>query len=140
MCADEIWIVLYRLAPDLGIRSALLPRLPVWQKPRGSCRKACSSKFACALLGGYGNLANRQGSASGKSRVGDPGPPRAQRFPKGTVFHQSCYEESLTFSRRRPEVRACADRPAAAFFSFGPSTARFLFVKNKKKMGGGFLR
>ena len=35
------------------------------------------------------------------------------------------------------EVCACADRPAEAIFSLGPSTARSLFVKNKKRMGGG---
>ena len=44
--------IFYRLAPDLGIRSALLPRVPVGRRPRGGCRKVCSSKFACALLGG----------------------------------------------------------------------------------------
>ena len=32
--------------------AGLAPRLPVWWKFRGGCRKVCSSKFACALLGG----------------------------------------------------------------------------------------
>ena len=52
MCADEILVVSYRLTPNLGIRSALPPRVPVYRKFRGECRKVCSSKFACALLGG----------------------------------------------------------------------------------------
>ena len=50
--ADEDKRVFCRLAPDLGIRSALPPRVPVCRKFRGKCRKVCSSKFACALLGG----------------------------------------------------------------------------------------
>ena len=33
--------------------------------------------------------------------------------------------------RRRQEVSACADRPAEAFFLFGPCTARFSFGKTK---------
>ena len=38
--------------------------------------------------------------------------------------------------RRRQEVSACADRPAEAFFLFGPCTARFSFGKTKREMGG----
>ena len=90
--ADEDKRVFCRLAPDLGIRSALPPRVPVCRKFRGKCRKVCSSKFACALLGGGWGLKaggyprrpassadNRQGSASGKRMAGYPGPP--WRFP-----------------------------------------------------------
>ena len=32
--------------------ASLAPRLPVWCRPRGACRKACSSKSAYALPGG----------------------------------------------------------------------------------------
>ena len=52
MCADEILVVSYRLTPNLGIRSALPPRVGIGQKPRGGYRKVCPSIFACALLGG----------------------------------------------------------------------------------------
>ena len=38
--------------------------------------------------------------------------------------------------RRRQEGCACADRPAVAFFLFGPCTARFSFGKTKREMGG----
>ena len=38
--------------------------------------------------------------------------------------------------RRRQEGCACADRPAVAFFLFGPCTARFSFCKTKREMGG----
>ena len=35
------------------------------------------------------------------------------------------------------ELAPCAQVQRKAFFSFGPSTARFLFGKSEKKMGGG---
>ena len=69
-----------------------------------------------------------------------PGPPRADGFPKGTRFIQSKTRNGQPSSAGGMEVRACADRPAVAIFSLGPSTARSLFVKNKKRTGGGILR
>ena len=115
---------------DVGIRpTATLCR---GRRPR---RPAFTAREAPA-----GSPATYQGRASGKRRAGYPGPPRAQGFPKSSAFYQSYYKRVPTFPRRRPEVRACADRPAAAFFSFGPSTARFLFGKTEKKMGGGMTQ
>ena len=59
------------------------------------------------------------------------------RFPQGRrVSVPDCRKGVPAFPRRRQEVCACADRPAKAFFSFGPCTARFLFGKIEKKMGG----
>ena len=59
------------------------------------------------------------------------------RFPQGPdVSVPDFYKGQPTIPRRRQEVCACADRPAEAFFSFGPCTARFLFHKMEKKMGG----
>ena len=60
-----------------------------------------------------------------------------QRIPQGQrVSVPDCRAGPPTIPRRRQEVCACADRPAEAFFSFGPCTARFLFGKTEKKMGG----
>ena len=59
------------------------------------------------------------------------------RFPQGPGVSVPDYrKEQPTFPRRRQEVCACADRPAEAFFLFGPCTARFSFGKTKREMGG----
>ena len=53
-----------------------------------------------------------------------PGPPRADGFPKGTRFIQSKTRNGQPSSAGGMEVRACADRPAVAIFSLGPSIAQ----------------
>ena len=53
--------------------AGLAPRLPVWQRPRGGCRKVCSSKSACALLGGKWGPGNGRMRASAPTRVMGPG-------------------------------------------------------------------
>ena len=95
---------------------------------------------------------NRQGSASGKRMAGYPGPP--WRFPPvsypragglSTAQGSPCAGRRLpglcqhTF-RTAPVLKpTCAKAQVRrqAIFSLGPSTARSLFVKNKKRMGGG---
>ena len=60
-----------------------------------------------------------------------------QRIPQGPGVSVPDFRKGVpTFPRRRQEVCAGADRSAEAFFSFGPCTARFLFGKIEKKMGG----
>ena len=60
-----------------------------------------------------------------------------QRSPQGRrVSGPDFYKGAPTIPRRRQEVCACADRPAEAFFLFGPCTARFSFGKTKREMGG----
>ena len=62
-----------------------------------------------------------------------PGPkdsPRTSRFIKAAARKG----QPSPAGGRRYALRA--DRPAEAFFSFGPSTAHFLFGKTEKKMGG----
>ena len=60
-----------------------------------------------------------------------------QRFPQGRrVSVPDCRAGPPTIPRRRQEVCAGADRPAEAFFLFGPCTARFSFGKTKREMGG----
>ena len=59
------------------------------------------------------------------------------RFPQGQrVSVPDCRKGQPAIPRRRQEVCACADRPAEAFFLFGPCTARFSFGKTKREMGG----
>ena len=59
------------------------------------------------------------------------------KFPQGhRVSVPDRREGQPTIPRRRQEVCACADRPAEAFFLFGPCTARFSFGKTKREMGG----
>ena len=130
----------------------LAPRLPDWWKPRGGCRKDCSSKFACALLGGGWGLKaggcprrpassadNRQGSASGKRKAGYPGPP--WRFPPVSYPRAgglSTAQGSPCAGRRLPGLCQHTFRTAPvlkptcthvqvrrlAFFSFGPGAAQ----------------
>ena len=52
------------------------------------------------------------------------------------VSVSDCRKGQPTFPRRRQEGCASADRPAEAFFLFGPCTARFSFGKTKREMGG----
>ena len=60
-----------------------------------------------------------------------------QKIPQGQrVSVPDCRKGQPTFPRRRQEVCAGADRPAEAFFLFGPCTARFSFGKTKREMGG----
>ena len=60
------------------------------------------------------------------------------RFPQGPgVSVPDFCKGAPAIPRRRQEGRIYAARPAEAIFSLGPSTARSLFVKNKKRMGGG---
>ena len=159
----------------MGIRSALPPRVSVWWRTRGGCRKVCPSIFACALLGGGWGLEtggcghpplrgdgrgvlstdSRRRSVGADALVGPrqlprPAPaererrgirdlpepevsPRAPRLIKAATWNG---QPSPAGGRR---YAPCADRPAVAFFSFGPSTARFLFGKTEKKMGGALL-
>ena len=164
MCADKTWVVFYRLAPnyllarvlrrdcgsgaDLGVvieRPVLLA--PLARYP-GDGR---------GLINGVrtGSPANRQGSASGKRTQGYPGPP--WRFPPisypraGSISiaqGSPCAGRRLSKSSRNRFRTAPVHKPTCAqaqvrrqaFFSFGPSTARFLFGKIEKKMGGGIPR
>ena len=84
--------------------SALIPP----RRGRRPRRPASTTKAAPAERGGQGY----------------PGFPRANVFPKGTAFNEAETREGQLSSAGGMEVRACADRPAAAFFSFGPSTAQ----------------
>ena len=60
-----------------------------------------------------------------------------QTSPQGQhVSVPDCRAGPPAIPRRRQEVCACADRPAEAFFLFGPCTARFSFGKTKREMGG----
>ena len=98
------------------------------------------------------SLANRQGSASGKRRAGYLEPP--WRFPPdfytraggiSSAPGPACGGRRLpSLGRKRfrtaPVLKptcTCVHVRRLAFFSFGPSTARFLFGKTEKKMGGG---
>ena len=59
------------------------------------------------------------------------------KFPQGKRVSVSDYcAGQPAIPRRRQEVCAGADRPAEAFFLFGPCTARFSFGKTKREMGG----
>ena len=78
----------------------------------------------------------RKRQRGGRLRVSPTSPGR--RFPQGPgVSVPDFYTGQPTIPRRRQEGRIYAARPAEAIFSLGPSTARSLFVKNKKRMGGG---
>ena len=56
-----------------------------------------------------------------------------QTSPQGQhVSVPDCRAGPPAIPRRRQEVCACADRPAEAFFLFGPCTARFSFGKTKR--------
>lgn len=70
-----------------------------------------------------GNRGARPAQGNGPARAG-------RRLP--------CFSQH-TFRTAPVHKPTCAQVQVRryAFFSFGPSTARFLFVKNKKKMGGG---
>ena len=71
-------------------------------------------------------------AAQGVSQT-SPGP----KSPQGQRVSVSDYRKGPpAISRRRQEGCACADRPAVAFFLFGPCTARFSFGKTKREMGG----
>ena len=66
-----------------------------------------------------------------EQRVSPTSPGR--RFPQGLgVSVPDFYKGVPAFPRRRQEVCAGADRPAEAFFLFGPCTARFSFGKTKR--------
>ena len=89
----------------------------------------------CAVAAAGCSSRERERQRGGRLRVSPTSPGR--RFPQGLgVSVPDFYTGQPTIPRRRQEVCACADRPAEAFFSFGPCTARFLFGKTEKKMGG----
>ena len=75
----------------------------------------------------------RQRKAAQDVSLTSPG----KRSPQGQrVSVPDCRKGQPAIPRRRQEVCACADRPAEAFFLFGPCTARFSFGKTKREMGG----
>ena len=77
------------------------------------------------------------GQRQRKEKLGVSQTSPGQRFPQGPGVSVSDYRAgSPTFPRRRQEVCACADRPAEAFFLFGPCTARFSFCKTQKEKWG----
>ena len=77
----------------------------------------------------------RKRQRGGRLRVSPTSPGR--RFPQGPGVSVPDYRAGPpTIPHRRQEGRIYAARPAEAIFSLGPSTARSLFVKNKKRMGG----
>ena len=109
-----------------------------------------------AVLAPAMTSADRQTSGSEKRSRGNPRPPRAVGFPKGRAFPSlTCRAGPPTIPRRRQEVCASADRPAEAFFLFGPCNRAavggsaalrmrhtpcgygpFLFWQDQKRNGG----
>ena len=109
-----------------------------------------------AVLAPAMTSADRQTSGSEKRSRGNPRPPRAGGFPKGRAFPSlTCRAGVPTIPRRRQEVCASADRPAEAFFLFGPCNRAavggsaalrmrhtpcgygpFLFWQDQKRNGG----
>ena len=88
---------------------------------------------ALSLLKPSSTTGQRQRKAAQDVSLPSPG----RRFPQGPgVSVPDFYTGQPTIPRRRQEVCACADRPAEAFFLFGPCTARFSFGKTKREMGG----
>src|SRR5699024_1412277 len=78
----------------------------------------------------------RQASAE-RERKGIRALPGPKVSPRGTRLMRTATRNGQPSPAGGRRYALCADRPVAAIFSFGPSTAHFLFVKNKKKMGGG---
>ena len=103
-------------------------------------------RFATRSLGGHRGRCPHRPVAEATSTTGQRQRKSAQnvsqtspgwRFPQGQrVSVPDFYKGVPTIPRRRQEVCACADRPAEAFFLFGPCTARFSFGKTKREMGG----
>ena len=107
----------------------LFPRVPLRYALPGYSQEL----LPCPML----QLSSITGQRQRKSaqHVSQPSP--GQRFPQGPgVSVPDRRAGPPTFPRRRKEVCAGADRPAEAFFLFGPCTARFSFGKTKREMGG----
>ena len=99
---------------------------------RGGRRIVSAPIFAAAGC----SSKKRERQRGGRLRVSLTAPD--WRFPQGPgVSVPDFCKGAPAIPRRRQEGRIYAARPAEAIFSLGPSTARSLFVKNKKRMGGG---
>ena len=97
----------------------------------------CPGGRRSCCVGSYCNSHQQPASGSEKRIWMYPRLPRAGGFPQGPgVSVPDRRKGQPTIPRRRQEVCACADRPAEAFFLFGPCTARFSFGKTKREMGG----
>ena len=114
------------------LRFLELPSRGGWcRRRRGGRCIASASLFAAA--GCSSRKRERQRGEPLKVSPTSPG----WRFPQGPgVSVPDFCKGAPAFPRRRQEGRIYAARPAEAFFSFGPCTARFLFGKIEKKMGG----
>ncbi len=103
----------------------MVPALSGWLSHRAA------SLFAAAGCSSW----ERERQRGERLRVSQTSP--GQRSPQGRrVSGPDFYKGAPAIPRRRLEVCACADRPAEAFFLFGPCTARFSFGKTKREMGG----
>ncbi len=97
----------------------------------------CPGGRRSCCVGSYCNSHQQPASGSEKRIWMYPRLPRAGGFPQGPGDSVPDRRKGQpTFPRRRQEGCACADRPAEAFFLFGPCTARFSFGKTKREMGG----
>ena len=103
----------------------MVPALSGWLSHRAA------SLFAAAGCSSW----ERERQRGERLRVSQTSP--GQRSPQGRrVSGPDFYKGAPAIPRWRLEVCACADRPAEAFFLFGPCTARFSFGKTKREMGG----
>ena len=146
-CSDFAW-------PSDTLQSSarsILPSRAGWYGGRRGARTHLTSFSFCAFrfatrcpggrrsccVGSYCNSHQQPASGSEKRIWMYPRLPRAGGFPQGPgVSVPDRRKGQPTFPRRRQEGCACADRPAEAFFLFGPCTARFSFGKTKREMGG----
>ena len=131
---------------------SILPSRAGWCRPRRGAKTHLTSssfrafRFATRFPGGRrGRCPHRPveeapsttGQRQRKEKLDVSQTSPGQRFPQGPdVSAPDFYKEVPAFPRRRQEVCAGADRPAEAFFLFGPCTARFSFGKTKREMGG----
>ena len=107
--------------------------------PRVSLRYALPGARRSCCVGPCCSFHQPPASGSENRRRVYPCTSPGWRFPQGPdVSVPDRRKGQPTFPRRRQEVCACADRPAEAFFLFGPCTARFSFGKTKREMGGAF--
>ena len=98
--------------------------------PSALCRGRCPHRPVAEATSTTGQRQRK--TAQDVSRT-SPG----QRSPQGQLVSVPDRRAGQpAIPRRRQEVSACADRPAEAFFLFGPCTARFSFGKTKREMGG----
>ena len=113
-----------RFAPDLGVRASLAPRVPVRSRPRGGCRKACPSGFACASSGGRRETGGAGGCGHPPLQAGDrtcsgtAEQSRRGRRPRRPV--SADYRQASASEKRTRGIRALPGQPAS------PRGARFI--------------